>query len=106
MTAFIAKLVVKPDSAKNFEALQTELRELTHANEPDAYIYELWQSQDDPNTYYCVASFKDQDAFDHHMSIDFHDRLVPPILDSLASDMELTMCNIIGPGKIENTANS
>jgi len=104
MTAFIAKLVTKPEKSKEFEALQTELRELTHAKEPDAYVYELFQSQEDPNTYFCVASFKDQDAFDHHMTIDFHDRLVPPIVECLSADMELTMCNVVGPGKIDGTA--
>ncbi|MBC6412243.1 MAG: antibiotic biosynthesis monooxygenase [Hyphomonadaceae bacterium] len=100
MTAFIARLVVKPDRAKEFEALQTELRNLTHASEPEAYVYELWQSQEDAHTYFCLASFRDQEAFDRHMTIDFHDRLVPPILECLASDMELTLCNIIGPGRV------
>lgn len=104
MTAFIAKLVVKPESAKELEDLQIELRELTHAQEPDCYVYELFRSVNDSNIYYCIASFKDQTAFDHHMTIDFHDRLVPPILECLGSDMELTMCEAVGPGKAGNSA--
>lgn len=88
--SFIAKLVVKPDRRDEFVRLQTELKSLVHQQEPDAWAYELLQSDDDPNTFYCVATFKDQAAFDHHMSIDFHDRLVPPILDCLAQDMELS----------------
>lgn len=87
--SFIAKLVVKPERRDEFVRLQTELKGLVHQQEPDAWVYELLQSEDDPNTFYCVATFKDQAAFDHHMSIDFHDRLVPPILDCLAQDMEL-----------------
>ncbi len=87
--SFIAKLVVKPDRRDEFIALQTELKGLVFQHEPDAQVYELLQSEDDPDTFYCVATFKDQAAFDHHMGIDFHDRLVPPILDCLASDMEL-----------------
>jgi quinol monooxygenase YgiN len=87
--SFIAKLVVKPDRRDEFIALQTELKGLVFTHEPDAQVYELLQSEDDPDTFYCVATFKDQVAFDHHMGIDFHDRLVPPILDCLASDMEL-----------------
>ena len=87
--SFIAKLVTKPDRRDEFIALQTELKGLVFAQEPDALVYELLQSDDDPDTFYCVASFKDAAAFDHHMEIDFHDRLVPPILDCLASDMEL-----------------
>ena len=104
MTAFIAKLVVKPENCRKFEDLQTELRELTHAKEPDAYVYELWQAQENKNTYYCVASFKDQAAFDHHMSIDFHDRIVPDILECLSAEMELIMCNVIGPGQVSGSA--
>ncbi len=87
--SFIAKLVVKPDRRDEFIALQTELKGLVFQHEPDAQVYELLQSEDDPDTFYCVATFKDQAAFDHHMGIDFHDRLVPPILDCLARDMEL-----------------
>ena len=92
MTArsFIAKLVVKPGRGGEFIALQTELKSLVFAQEPDARVYELLQSDDDPDTFFCVATFKDQAAFDHHMGIDFHDRLVPPILDCLAEDMQVS----------------
>ncbi|MEO7635720.1 MAG: antibiotic biosynthesis monooxygenase family protein [Sphingomicrobium sp.] len=87
--SFIAKLVTKPDKRDEFIRLQTELKGLVFEHEPDAFVYELLQSDDDPDTFYCVATFKDPGAFDHHMGIDFHDRLVPPILDCLASEMEL-----------------
>lgn len=87
--SFIAKLVTKPERRDEFIRLQTELKGLVFEREPDAQVYELLQSDDDPDTFYCVATFKDAAAFDHHMGIDFHDRLVPPILDCLASDMEL-----------------
>ena len=92
MTAksFIAKLIVKPGRRDEFVALQTELKSLVHAQEPDAMVYELLQSEEDADTFFCVATFKDRAAFDHHMGIDFHDRLVPPILDCLASEMELS----------------
>lgn len=88
--SFIAKLVVRPERREEFVRLQTELKALVHEQEPDALVYELLQSDDDPDTFFCVATFKDQAAFDHHMGIEFHDRLVPPILDCLAQDMELS----------------
>jgi quinol monooxygenase YgiN len=88
--SFIAKLVVKPERIDEFVRLQTELKSLVNEQEPDAWVYELLQSDEDSNTFYCVATFRDQAAFDHHMGIDFHDRLVPPILDCLAQDMELS----------------
>jgi quinol monooxygenase YgiN len=88
--SFIAKLVAKTEKAADLEALQTELRALVHAQEPDCETYELFKSIDIPNTYFCVATFKSEAAFDHHMNIDFHDRLVPPILECLAEEMELS----------------
>ena len=94
--SFIAKLVTKPEKRDEFIALQSELQALVAANEPDALAYELLQSDDDPDTFHCVATFRDQAAFDRHMGIDFHDRLVPPILDCLASDMELSFYKSLG----------
>lgn len=87
--SFIAKLVTKPERRDEFIKLQTKLKALVAQHEPDAMVYELLQSDNDPNVFHCVATFRDQAAFDHHMGIDFHDRLVPPILDCLASEMEL-----------------
>ncbi|WP_223276147.1 putative quinol monooxygenase [Sphingomonas daechungensis] len=58
--SFIAKLVVKPERRDEFVNLQSELKGLVHAQEPDALVYELLQSDDDPNTFFCVATFKDQ----------------------------------------------
>lgn len=87
--SFIATLRVKPEKRDEFAALQTELKHLVHQHEPDAYVYELLQSEDDENLFYCVATFKDEAAFEHHMHIDFHDRLVPPVMECLAEDMEL-----------------
>ena len=89
MLSFIAKLVIKPEARKEFESAQIELKKLTLDKEPDAFIYEFLKSKTELNTYVVVATFKDQAAFDHHMKIDFHDRLVPPILASLAGEMEL-----------------
>jgi quinol monooxygenase YgiN len=88
--SFIAKLVAKPEKAATLEALQIELRSLVHEQEPDCELYELFRSTEEPNTYFCIATFKSEAVFDHHMGIDFHDRLVPPILECLAQDMELS----------------
>lgn len=96
MTAFVAKLVVKQEKAEDFERFQTELRDLTHAHEPDTPVYELIRSRDDKNVYLCVATFTDEAAFDYHMQTDFHDRLVPGIVDCLAEEMELSFYDIVG----------
>ena len=91
MTAFIATLKVSNEKAGTFEKLQTELSELAHAQEPDMFVYDVIKSRDNPGTYVVYARFKDQRAFDHHMNIDFHDRLVPPILECLDEEMQLEM---------------
>lgn len=104
MTAFVAKLVVKPEKRKEFERLQTELRVLTHRHEPEAPVYELLRSRDDTNVYYCVATFTGEGAFQHHMKIDFHDRLVPGILACLAEEMDLKFFDVVGDAILAPTA--
>lgn len=87
--SFIAELRCKPGRADELIALQSELRALVFQEEPDALVYELFRSDDDPDLFQIVATFRDDAAFETHMQIDFHDRLVPPILDCLAEDMKL-----------------
>ncbi|MCX7283031.1 MAG: antibiotic biosynthesis monooxygenase [Novosphingobium sp.] len=87
--SFIARLRTRPEKREQLIALQTELKALVFAQEPDALVYELFQSETDPDVFECVATFRDEAAFDAHMTIDFHDRLVPPILDCLAEDMTI-----------------
>ncbi len=99
MTAFVAKLVVKPEKRAEFERLQTELRELTHRHEPDTPVYELIRSRDDENAYLCVATFTGEEAFQYHQTTDFHDRLAPAILACLAEEMDLGFYDIVGPAK-------
>ncbi len=87
--SFIARLRTRPEKREDLIALQTELKALVFAHEPDALVYELFQSDTDPDLFECVATFRDEAAFDTHMTIDFHDRLVPPILECLAEDMTI-----------------
>lgn len=87
--SFIAQLRCKPGKRDDLIALQTELKRLVFEQEPDALVYELFQSEEDPDLFQCVATFRNDAAFDAHMHIDFHDRLVPPILECLAEDMKL-----------------
>lgn len=94
--SFVARLRAKPDKRDELIALQVELKGLVFAQEPDAQVYELFQSDADPDVFLVVATFKDDAAFDAHMTIDFHDRLVPPILDCLAEDMQLDFYRSLG----------
>ena len=87
--SFIAQLRATPEKRDEMIALQLELKQLVFKHEPDALVYELFQSESDPDLFQVVATFRDDAAFEAHMSIDFHDRLVPPILDCLAEEMSI-----------------
>jgi quinol monooxygenase YgiN len=88
-TTFIAKLVVKPGLQGKLEELQTELSQLTHAQEPDVLVYDVIKHRTEAATYVVYARFRDEAAFQKHMKMPFHDTLVPPILGTLAKEMDL-----------------
>jgi quinol monooxygenase YgiN len=87
--SFIAQLRARPGHAAELIRLQTEMKALVQQQEPDALVYEFFQSDEDPDLFQCVATFRDDAAFAHHMSIDFHDRLVPAIFECLAEEMKI-----------------
>jgi quinol monooxygenase YgiN len=94
--SFVARLRCKSEKRDELIALQAELKSLVFEREPDALVYELFQSDADPDAFLVVATFRDDAAFDAHMGIDFHDRLVPPILECLAEDMQLDFYRSLG----------
>jgi quinol monooxygenase YgiN len=87
--SFIAQLRARPDAVEELIALQAELKKLVFEQEPGALVYELFQAAEDPALFQVVATFRDDDAFEKHMAIDFHERLVPPILACLAEEMQI-----------------
>ena len=89
MVVFIATLNVARGREADFERLQTELSEISHAEEPGLLVYDVIRHKEKPNTYVVYARFRDQDAFEYHQGADFHDRLVPPILDCVEGEMDL-----------------
>ena len=95
MTVFIATLRIKPGQEAEFERLQRELSELTHATEPDTKVYDIVRSRDQPDTYVVYARFKDEAAFQLHQGTDFHERLVPPILATVAGEMDLKFYDFV-----------
>jgi quinol monooxygenase YgiN len=86
---FIATLIVKPGMESRFESLQRELSQLTHESEPDTIVYDVIRHRSRPATYVVYGRFKDEQAFQAHQASAFHERLVPPILASLAQEMDL-----------------
>ena len=94
-TAFIAKLVVQPDKLDEFEALQKELSDITHGTEPGTLVYDFLRHRDQLNTYVVYSRFKDEAAFQAHQEAPDHERLVPPILEALAEDMDLQFYELV-----------
>jgi quinol monooxygenase YgiN len=95
-TAFIARLVVRAERVGEFESLQRELADITHRTEPGTLVYDVLRHRDAPHTYVVYARFRDQAAFDLHQAAPDHDRLVPPILATLAQDMDLQFFEPVG----------
>ena len=96
MTAFIARLEVKPGMEAEFERLQQELSKLTHEHEPDTFVYDVIRHREKPGTYVVYARFKDEAAFEYHQTTDFHERLVPPIVECLAKPFDIEFLDWVG----------
>jgi quinol monooxygenase YgiN len=90
-TTFIATLVIKAGHETEFERIQKELSELTHAHEPFALVYDVIKSRTKPRTYVVYGRFTDEASFDKHMSSPFHEKLVPPIIACVEGEMDLQM---------------
>ena len=49
-----------------------------------------------PGTYVVYARFKDEAAFEYHQTTDFHERLVPPIVECLAKPFDIEFLDWVG----------
>jgi quinol monooxygenase YgiN len=96
MTCFIATLRIKKGREAEFERLQRELSDLTHAEEPDTRVYDVIRHRTDPAVYVVYARFTDQSAFDLHQATSFHERLVPRIIDCVDGAMDLQFYEWVG----------
>ncbi len=96
MVVFIATLEVTKGRQADFERLQTELSEIAHASEPGLLVYDVIRNTENPHTYVVYARFRDQAAFDFHQQAEFHQRLVPPILDCVEGEMDLQFFEWVG----------
>ncbi len=68
MITFIARMTVRPENAAAFEALLTEVRDLSRAQEPGVVDYDFGRSADVPDGYCVVEVYRDADAHAHHMA--------------------------------------
>jgi quinol monooxygenase YgiN len=96
MVVFIATLNVAEGKEADFERLQSELSEISHAREPGLIVYDVIRHAEKKGTYVVYARFKDQAAFEFHQEADFHHRLVPPILECVEGEMDLQFFEWVG----------
>lgn len=89
MVAFIATLNIAAGREAEFERLQTELSKVSHSSEPGLVVYDVIRHTEESGVYVVYARFRDRDAFDFHQNAEFHQRLVPPILDCVEGEMDL-----------------
>jgi len=96
LVTFIATLKIKAGREAEFERLQSELSDLAHAEEPGLIVYDVIRHRAAARTYVVYARFADQQAFEFHQAADFHERLVPPILDCVEGEMDLQFFDRVG----------
>lgn len=96
MVVFIAKLKIREGREAEFERLQTQLSNLAHAAEPGLIVYDVIRHVSEKRTYVVYARFADRNAFEFHQGADFHERLVPPILDCVDGEMDLQFYDWVG----------
>lgn len=96
MVAFIATLKIEAGRETEFERLQTELSDMAHAEEPGLIVYDVIRHASKARTYVVYARFSSRVAFEHHQATDFHERLVPPILDCVDGEMDLQFYDWVG----------
>jgi quinol monooxygenase YgiN len=96
MAVFIATLNVAEGREMEFERLQSELSKISREEEPGLVVYDVIRHAEKPRTYVVYARFKDQAAFELHQQANFHQRLVPPILDCVEGEMDLQFFEWVG----------
>jgi quinol monooxygenase YgiN len=68
MITFIARMTVRPENAEAYEAMLTEVRDLSRANEPGVVYYDFGRSADEPGSYVVVEVYRDAEAHAAHMA--------------------------------------
>ncbi len=82
MITFVAQMNVRPEHAAAYEALLTEVRDQTLANEPGVAWYSFGQSADQPGSYVMIEVYRDAAAHAAHMQ-------TPWVIDSIPKSRAL-----------------
>ena len=89
----ITRLVVRADLVERALAVFRDMQADVHANEPGAWFYQYYQSDEDPTLFFVHEVFADQAAKEHHLGRhpqrkqDFDEILAEPPLFSMAHEI-------------------
>lgn len=95
MITFIAHLKVRPEDGACFEALMTQVRDLTRQHEPGVAYYEFSKSVDEPDTYLVVEVYRNADAHASHMATQWVSESLPKSRRLVAKSQ---IRQYVGPG--------
>jgi quinol monooxygenase YgiN len=77
MITFITHINVRPKDGDAFEALLTQVRDMTRQHEPGVLYYDFGKSVDEPDTYVVIEVYRDADAHAAHMKADWVAESIP-----------------------------
>ena len=72
MATLLCHIEINPGKEQEFEAVMKEMYRKTHAAEPNCIRYEYYRAAQ-PNKYYSLLSFSDNQAFLEHQISDYHE---------------------------------
>jgi quinol monooxygenase YgiN len=80
MPTLLVRMQVKTGKAARYEEILRELVKDTQAHEPGCLRYEYWRGAE-PDSYYCLLSFTDTQAFYVHQSSEYHEQYLPELFE-------------------------
>jgi quinol monooxygenase YgiN len=96
MTCFVARVKVKPGREADFERLEAEFSRLACEQQPGTLRYEVLRHRSEAGSYLVYARFADEAAFAAHQAAEFHQRLVPLIMETLGEETDLQFYDWVG----------
>lgn len=80
MPTLLVRMQVKAGKAARYEEILRALVADTEAHEPGCLRYEYWRGAE-PDSYYCLLSFRDTHSFYVHQSSEYHEHYLPELFE-------------------------
>lgn len=96
MIGVIMHVRTKPDKTQRFIELTTQLQKDVRANEPETLLFQVMQSQDDPNAFAFTEIFASAEARDAHARQPYHVAMSAEGYSCLDSGPDIHVFNLLG----------